>query len=116
MAKTKRPDMVFEFGSLRIDRPKREVSISGDTIPLSQREFDILWLLASHAEEALPCDFLHNALWPHPDSEHGEEEVVACVLGLQEKLHVKANPAVSCQIVSIDTPRGKGYILKNNVE
>lgn len=116
MAKTKRPDMIFEFGSLRIDRPKREVSISGDTIPLSQREFDILWLLASHAEEALPCDFLHNALWPHPDSEHGEEEVVACVMGLQEKLHVKANPAVFCQIVSIDTPRGKGYILKNNVE
>lgn len=116
MAKTKHPDMVFEFGSLRIDRPKREASISGNTIPLSQREFDILWLLASHAEEALPRDFLHNALWPHPDSEHGEEEVITCVLGLQEKIHVKSNSAVSCQIVSIDTPRGKGYILKNNVE
>lgn len=105
-------DMVFEFGSLRIDRPKQEVSISGDTIPLSQREFDILWLLASHAEEALPCDFLHNALWPHPNAEHGEEEVISCVQSLLGKLQLERHPDVPCRIDYIDTPRGKGCVFR----
>lgn len=54
------PGKVYEFGPLRIDQPQQEVTIHGNFVSLSRREFQILGLFASHPSEALPCDFLHN--------------------------------------------------------
>lgn len=65
------PGKVYEFGPLRIDQPKREVTLHGNAVKLSQREFEILGLFASHPNQALSASFLHNAVWLHPDSEHG---------------------------------------------
>ena len=39
------PGKVYEFGSLRIDQPKREVTLHGNAVKLSHREFEILGLL-----------------------------------------------------------------------
>ena len=36
------PGKVYEFGSLRIDQPKREVTLHGNAVKLSHREFEIL--------------------------------------------------------------------------
>ena len=92
------PGKVYEFGSLRIDQPKREVTLHGNAVKLSHREFEILGLFASHPNQALSASFLHNAVWLHPDSEHGEEEAAAYVRSLQEKLGLnKSNP--TCRIV-----------------
>lgn len=71
------PGKVYEFGSLRIDQPKQEVTLNGVMVDLTRREFEILGLLAEHPNQALPADFLHNAVWSHPDADHGEEEVAA---------------------------------------
>lgn len=75
------PGKVYEFGSLRIDQPKQEVTIDGVMVDLTRREFEILGLLAEHPNQALPADFLHNAVWSHPDADHGEEEVAAYLAG-----------------------------------
>ena len=71
------PGKVYEFGSLRIDQPKQEVILNGVMVDLTRREFEILGLLSEHSNQALPADFLHNAVWSHPDADHGEEEVAA---------------------------------------
>ena len=56
------PGKVYEFGPLRIDQPKQEVTINGVMVDLTRREFEILGLLAEHPNQALPADFLHNAV------------------------------------------------------
>lgn len=101
------PGKVYEFGSLRIDQPKREVTLHGNDVKLSHREFEILGLFASHPNQALSASFLHNAVWLHPDSEHGEEEAAAYVRSLQEKLGLnKSNP--TCRIVEGTCAEKKG--------
>ena len=70
-------------------------------------EFEILGLFASHPNQALSASFLHNAVWLHPDSEHGEEEAAAYVRSLQEKLGLnKSNP--TCRIVEGTCAEKKG--------
>lgn len=53
---------VYEFGLLRIDQPKQEVTIDGAMVDLTSREFEIPGLLTEHPNQALPTDFLHNAV------------------------------------------------------
>lgn len=102
------PRKVYEFESLRIDQPKKEVTICGNPIELEPKEFEILGLFASHPNEALPCDFLHNVIWPHPDMEHGIEEVIGQVENLKKKLQLETLGA-SCRIIEENTQRGPGY-------
>ena len=102
------PGKVYEFGSLRIDQPKQEVTINGTAVDLTRREFELLGLLAEHPNRALPAAFLHTAVWTHPDSEHGEEEVAAYIAALREKLKLD-QPGSPCRIVDEDTERGPGY-------
>ena len=102
------PGKVYEFGPLRIDQPKKEVTIGGSPVELEPREFEILGLFASHPNEALPCDFFHNVIWPHPDMEHGIEEVIVQVESLKKKLRLEVSGA-SCRIIEESTQRGPGY-------
>lgn len=102
------PGKVYEFESLRIDQPKKEVTICGNPIELEPKEFEILGLFASHPNEALPCDFLHNVIWPHPDMEHGIEEVIRQVENLKKKLRLETLSA-SCRIIKENMQRGPGY-------
>ena len=99
---------VYEFGPLWIDQPKKEVTIGGSPVELEPREFEILGLFASHPNEALPCDFFHNVIWPHPDMEHGIEEVIVQVESLKKKLRLEVSGS-SCRIIEESTQRGPGY-------
>ena len=101
------PGKVYEFELLRIDQPKKEVTIGGSPVELEPREFEILGLFASHPNEALPCDFFHNVIWPHPDIEHVIEEVIDQVESLKHKLRLEASDA-SCQLIEENTQRGPG--------
>ncbi len=110
MAKNSQPKGIYKYGLLKIDQPKREVSVGGNPIELEQKEFDILCLLVSHPNEALPCDYFHNVLWPHPDPENGEQEVVLCIKQLQKKLRLdQLKLRCRCRIHCVNTSRGKGY-------
>ena len=102
------PGKVYEFESLRFDQLKKEETISGFPVELEPREFEILGLFASHPNEALPCDFLHNVIWPHPDMEHGIEEVIGRVESLKKKLQLETL-GTSCRIIEENTQRGPGY-------
>jgi DNA-binding response OmpR family regulator len=44
----------LRFGGLRLSRHERQVWLAGRLVPLTEGEFAVLWLLASHAGSTLP--------------------------------------------------------------
>src|SRR5579884_1828038 len=54
---------VIEVGPLRLDAAKRRLAIDDRIVPLSSREFDILWLLAEARGGTVPRKQVFNAIW-----------------------------------------------------
>lgn len=52
----------LEFGNLLIDNAMREAWLDSETIELTSAEFDLLWLLASHAGEVLTREQIFSQL------------------------------------------------------
>ena len=50
------------IGELFISRGSRQVTLSGENIELTSQEFDLLWLLASHAGEVQNRDYIYKAV------------------------------------------------------
>lgn len=55
------------IGGLEIDRRRREVSLDDRPIELTQTEFDLLWLLASHRGTVFSRKDIVKALWGYED-------------------------------------------------
>ncbi len=55
------------IGGLEIDRRRREVSIDDRPVELTQTEFDLLWLLASHRGTVFSRKEIVKALWGYDD-------------------------------------------------
>jgi two-component system response regulator RstA len=55
----------LKLGTTTVDAGSRSVSIDGRPVDLTTTEFDLLWLLASHAGEALTRDQISHALRGH---------------------------------------------------
>jgi two-component system response regulator RstA len=53
----------LNFNGLEINQGLRRASYLGDEIPLTSREFDLLWHLAKHACNTLDRDHLYKALF-----------------------------------------------------
>ncbi len=51
-------DHQLHFGQLSINHKLRQCSLAGEDIVLTDSEFDLLWLLASHAEQVLSREYL----------------------------------------------------------
>jgi two-component system alkaline phosphatase synthesis response regulator PhoP len=55
------------IGGLEIDRKRREISLDGKPVDLTQTEFDLLWLLASHRGTVYSRKDIVKALWGYED-------------------------------------------------
>ncbi len=55
------------IGGLEIDRKRREVSLDDQPVELTQTEFDLLWLLASHRGTVFSRKDIVKALWGYED-------------------------------------------------
>lgn len=53
----------LRFGDLEIDARARTVAVTGESVQLSQREFDLLHFLASHPGQAFSRDQLMDRVW-----------------------------------------------------
>ena len=53
---------VVEHGQLSMDRASRRVVLKGESIGLTSREFDLLWLLASKPGEVQTRDYIFKAV------------------------------------------------------
>lgn len=56
----------IEHGPLRIDPAARTVTLAGEELSLTQREFDLLAYLAAHPGRVFSRDQLMEAVWEYP--------------------------------------------------
>jgi DNA-binding response OmpR family regulator len=55
------------IGGLELDRKRREVSLDEMPVDLTQTEFDLLWLLASHRGTVFSRKDIVKSLWGYED-------------------------------------------------
>lgn len=101
-AQAEEREQVLHFEGLVIDRLRRMVWRDGEPVELTAREFDLLWLLASHPMVVFPREQILDRLW-HSDYAGDLANVTVCVSRLREKL--ERGP----EFRYIQTVRGVGY-------
>lgn len=96
---------VFEANGLHIDLPAREVSVDGQQVHLSRKEYDLLHLLANHAGQVLTHQRILREVWGPAQEE--ETHYLRVLIGqLRQKLG--DDPSHPRFIV---TEQGVGYRL-----
>lgn len=97
---------VLEFGELRIDRERHEVTVCGDEVQLSPKEYDLLETLALNPGRALTRQFLLERVWG-TDFFGDETTLNVHIRWLRKK--IEPDPEKPRWI---QTVRGVGYKLK----
>ena len=96
---------MLRFGSLTIDALNRQVTLFDEQIALSTADFDLLWVLASHAGQTLNRDALLKTL--RGVSYDGlDRSIDVAISRLRKKLHDSAT-----EPFRIKTIRNKGYLF-----
>ena len=96
------------FGQFRISQATRTASLGGEGIDLTTAEFDLLWLLASHAGNVLSRDDLLQEL-RGIGFDGLDRSIDARISRLRKKLNDDPeNPT------RIKTVRGKGYLFSKH--
>jgi DNA-binding response OmpR family regulator len=91
------------FGDLRLEATSRSVTRGGQEIPLTAKEFDLLWFLATHPRQVFSRAQLLDQVWGYEFYGY-ESTVTVHIRRLREK--VEADPASP---VFIHTVWGVGY-------
>ena len=94
----------LKVGDLTIDSSRREVTVGGQTVELSMREFDLLHFLASNAEHVLPRQRILDEVWGY-NFFGDENNVEVYIRYLRQKLG-------DADHQRIQTVRGVGYKLR----
>jgi len=76
---------VVEVGGLRIDRRRRKVTVNGESVDLTVKEFDLLWFLASNPELVFTREQLLSQVW-QSDYPEDRNNVTVLVSRLREKI------------------------------
>lgn len=93
----------LSYGGICADESKRTVSIEGETVELTSKEFELLWLLMSNPTTVFTRLQLLNRIW-HSDYKGDENTVTVHVRRLREKIEEDpSHPAY------IKTVWGVGY-------
>jgi two-component system OmpR family response regulator len=95
----------LRVGSIELDSATIRVSVSGTSLPLSAKEFALLWLLASRAGETLSRNDILSEVWG--TTRHIDHTIVDQYVSY---LRRKLEPVHSG--VKISTVRGTGYSLR----
>ncbi|ABC30828.1 Response regulator consisting of a CheY-like receiver domain and a winged-helix DNA-binding domain [Hahella chejuensis KCTC 2396] len=93
------------FGRLVLHLPKRAATFGGESVALTTGEFDVLWLLASHAEEVVSRDYLYKNL-RGLDYDGLDRTIDGKIATLRKKLG--DNASLSTRIITV---RGQGYLF-----
>ena len=86
----KRPEgrsFTLAFGmDLVIDPDRRVVTLSGEELNLTRKEFDLLFCLASHAGQVLSREQLYSLVWNNENAYDVDEAVKSQIKTLRKKL------------------------------
>ncbi|MFX3631726.1 MAG: response regulator transcription factor [Candidatus Pristimantibacillus sp.] len=77
---------VLEAGGLTIDLDQHAVTLYGEKIELTPKEFDILYLLASHPKKVFSVDNVFQQVWGEAYYESGTNTVMVHIRTLRKKL------------------------------
>jgi len=94
---------VFQSGPLTMDLVRRTVSVSGEPVKLTPREYDLLRLLVAHAGKVLTHTFILREIW---GGESDVQYLRIYIRTLRQKL--EADPQRPALIL---TEQGVGYRL-----
>ena len=95
----------LDFGSLVIDRERKNITLNGTAIALTALEYEFLVFLASHPERPFTRAQLVERIWNYRASGY-EDTVSALVRRLRKKIEPDpSNPTF------IKTVRGMGYLF-----
>lgn len=75
----------IDVGDLRIDLALRRITIAGEEIKLTKREFDVLWYLARHADRIVTHQQLLREVWG-PAQEHETHYLRVYIRHIRQKL------------------------------
>ncbi len=98
--------LVFQDGNLIIEIPSRQVNVEGKEIELTNREFQLLVVLAQNANKVVTTADLAKKAWQMND-QHGTDNVKPYIHYLRKK--IEKDPAAPRWIHTI---RGVGYRLQ----
>ncbi|MCH8337735.1 MAG: response regulator transcription factor [Chloroflexi bacterium] len=73
------------FGAVTVSYDSRQVRVGGETVPLTAREFDLLWFMASHAGQVFSRESLLDNVWG-PDFSGDPSTVTVHMRHLRKKL------------------------------
>jgi DNA-binding response OmpR family regulator len=82
------PKEVIEFRDLVIDKHKRKVTMRGERLELTPKEFDLLWLLAEHPGKTFSRHELLDLIWGFAFQEY-EHTVTSHINRLRIKIEPK---------------------------
>ncbi len=91
------------LGELEVDQANREVRLAQKPLRMTTTEFDLLWMLASHAGEPLSREVLHQKMY-RLELEPNDRRIDLLVSRLRKKLGDD-----TAQPHYLKTVRGKGY-------
>jgi len=99
------PHKAIHFGTLHIDPINRQVILADENIALSTADFDLLWVLATHAGQIMDRDaLLRNLRGVSYDGM--DRSIDVAISRLRKKLHDSAT-----EPFRIKTVRNKGYLF-----
>lgn len=91
-------DTPLEMGRLGIDPRSRTVTLGGQTIALTAKEFDLLWFLARHPQQVFSRTQLLDNVWGYEF--YGDESTVTVhIRRLREKIEPDASKPTYIQTV-----------------
>jgi DNA-binding response OmpR family regulator len=97
---------VLRIGDLEIDAAKNSVAIRGARVNLTQREFNLLLLLARNSDRVMDRNTIRRTLWPDGDLYKDSRAIDVHIQHLRSKLEQdSASPRY------ITTVPGVGYML-----
>lgn len=91
------------FAALHIDPLRRVVTLGGQPVSLTAKEFDLLWTFARHPTQVLTREQLLNLVWGYA-FDGDESTVTVHIRRLREK--IEPDPANPSYILTV---RGVGY-------
>jgi two-component system response regulator MtrA len=95
----------IEVGPLVVDEGLHDALLDAAPLGLTSKEFDLLWLLASHAGQALHKDWIFEQVWGY-DAELGLKILPVYVRRIRQK--IERDPD---RPLLLHTVRGHGYRL-----
>jgi DNA-binding response OmpR family regulator len=108
--KTDAENTIINIGDLKIDSQKRRVILKGDRVELTQKEFDLLHLMATHPGRTYTREQLLNLVWGYQYNGY-EHTVNSHINRLRSKIEDDlSNPTF------IRTSWGVGYWFNDSIE